>query len=69
EDKQFVWANAKIVNPTTVEVSHPEVKEPKSVRYNWANNPQGTLYNRAYLPAYPFRTDDWKGVTADSVTP
>lgn len=68
-DKQFVWANAKILNATTVEVSHPDVKEPKSVRYNWANNPQGTLYNNAYLPAYPFRTDDWKGVTADSVTP
>ena len=69
EDKQFVWANAKIVDGDTVEVSHPEVKNPQAVRYNWANNPQGTLYNNAYLPAYPFRTDDWKGTTAESVTP
>jgi len=69
EDKQFVWANARIVDGDTVEVSHPDIKEPKAVRYNWANNPQGTLYSNAYLPAYPFRTDDWKGVTAESVTP
>jgi len=33
------------------------------VRYDWANNPQGNLYNKAGLPAVPFRTDQWPGVT------
>lgn len=69
EDRQWHWANAKIVDADTVEVWHPEIKKPLAVRYNWANNPQGTLYNEAYLPAYPFRTDDWAGVTQESVTP
>jgi len=30
------------------------------VRYAWATNPDGcNLYNRAGLPASPFRTDRW----------
>lgn len=69
EDHKWVWGKARIVNGTTVEVSSPEIPEPKAVRYNWANNPQGTLYSDAYLPAYPFRTDDWKGITVENVTP
>lgn len=68
-DQQFVWANARIVAPNQVEVWSEQITEPVAVRYNWANNPQGNLYNTHYLPAYPFRTDDWKGVTVDSVTP
>ena len=68
-DRNWVWGNAKIVGKDTVEVSHPDISEPVAVRYNWADNPQGNLYNALYLPAYPFRTDDWKGITADSVTP
>ncbi|KAA5546159.1 sialate O-acetylesterase [Roseiconus nitratireducens] len=57
DDKQFVWGNAKIEGDTVV-VSAPEVKQPTAVRYSWANNPIGTLYNRAGLPASPFRTDE-----------
>jgi sialate O-acetylesterase len=38
-------------------VSSPEVPEPEAVRYNWANNPRGNLYNKEGLPASPFRTD------------
>lgn len=69
DDKTFVWANAKIAGPNTIEVWSEDVSEPVAVRYNWANNPQGNLFNTHYLPAYPFRTDEWKGVTADNVTP
>lgn len=69
EDKNWVWGNAKIVGKDTVVVSHPDVPNPVAVRYNWANNPQGTLYSDLYLPAYPFRTDNWEGVTANNVTP
>jgi sialate O-acetylesterase len=62
-DKKFVWADAKIDGDVVV-VSSPEISEPVAVRYAWAHNPAGcNLYNGAGLPASPFRTDDWKGVT------
>ncbi|MGD0091081.1 MAG: sialate O-acetylesterase, partial [Planctomycetota bacterium] len=62
EDKKFVWAEAKIDGETVV-VSSPEVQKPAAVRYAWANNPEVSLYNKADLPASPFRTDDWDGIT------
>lgn len=68
-DKKWVWGAAKITGPDTVEVSHSDVADPRAVRYNWSDNPQGKLYGAAYLPAYPFRTDDWEGVTANNVKP
>ena len=61
-DRVFYWADAKIVG-NVVEVSCPEVKMPLAVRYAWADNPLGNLYNTEKLPASPFRTDDWPGVT------
>jgi sialate O-acetylesterase len=57
-DKQFVWADARIVGET-VAVSSPDVKKPVAVRYGWAPNPKCNLYNEAGLPASPFRTDAW----------
>ena len=36
-----------------------QVKDPEAVRYAWADNPECNLYNKADLPASPFRTDDW----------
>ncbi len=61
-DRKFVWAEARIEGNTVV-VSSPQVPEPVAVRYAWADNPVCNLYNRAGLPASPFRTDDWPGVT------
>ncbi len=61
-DKKFVWADARIEGDKVV-VSSPDVPEPVAVRYDWANNPIGNLYNKEGLPASPFRTDDWPGVT------
>lgn len=61
-DHKFHWAQAEIAGDKVV-VSSPEVKFPVAVRYGWANNPDCNLYNSADLPASPFRTDDWKGVT------
>ena len=55
-DKKFVWAKAEIAGETVI-VSSPEVPEPVAVRYNWANNPIGNLFNAENLPAAPFRTD------------
>lgn len=62
-DRKFVWANAKIEGSTVV-VWSDEISEPQSVRYNWANNPDGNLVNAAGLPASPFRTDDWEVAAA-----
>ncbi len=64
-DRKFVWAKAKIEGDTVV-VASDKVAEPKAVRYGWADNPTCNLYNKAGLPASPFRTDDWPGVTANS---
>ncbi len=52
----FVKADAVIVGDTVV-VSSPEVKKPVAVRYGWANVPEVNLFNKADLPATPFRTD------------
>ena len=59
EDRKFYWADARIEGDTVV-VFSPQVSQPKAVRYGWADNPPCNLYNRAGLPASPFRTDDWK---------
>ncbi len=67
--KKWVWAEAKIIDADSVEVSHPDVMEPVAVRYNWADNPQGNLYSDSYLPTYPFRTDDWPGLTVGKLKP
>jgi len=59
-DKNFVWAKAKIVGDKII-VSSSKVTAPVAVRYAWANNPEeANLYNKAKLPASPFRTDDWE---------
>ncbi len=63
-ERKFVWADAKIEGDTVV-VSSNEVSVPVAVRYGWANNPVCNLYNKEGLPASPFRTDDWPGITVD----
>ncbi|MBC8063706.1 MAG: 9-O-acetylesterase, partial [Chlorobia bacterium] len=64
EDRKFVWAQAKIVGSQVV-VSSPLVRNPVAVRYAWSNNPDCNLINKAGLPASPFRTDSWPGLTID----
>jgi sialate O-acetylesterase len=63
EDRHFVWADARIEGDTVI-VSSPKISKPVAVRYGWADNPIANLYNKAGLPASPFRTDDWPGITA-----
>lgn len=62
EDKKWYWANARIDGDTIV-LSSPDVPKPVAVRYAWQSNPAATLYNGSGLPAVPFRTDSWPGVT------
>ncbi len=76
-DKKFVNAKAEIITATKdgkkiprhlwnkVRVSSDLVAEPVAVRYAWANNPICNLKTVIGLPATPFRTDDWPGITAD----
>lgn len=55
-DGVWKWADASI-DGSSVVLSSTEVAVPVAVRYDWANNPIGNLYNGAGLPAVPFRTD------------
>ena len=50
-----------MIDGDTVVVSSPRVAKPVAVRYAFRHNPRGVnFYNRAGLPASPFRTDNWK---------
>ncbi len=62
-DHQFHWATAQVQGNEVVATSD-QVPAPVAVRYDWAANPNGNLYNKEGLPAVPFRTDSWPGVTA-----
>ncbi|MBB6239629.1 sialate O-acetylesterase [Pedobacter sp. AK013] len=62
EDRQFHWAEAKIEGNEVVVYSE-KVPHPVAVRYDWADYPLGNLVSSEGLPALPFRTDDWKGIT------
>jgi sialate O-acetylesterase len=54
----FVWANAEIKGNKII-VWNDSVSNPVAVRYAWADNLEGAnLYNKAGLPASPFRTDE-----------
>jgi len=66
EDQKFVEAHAKIEGNAVV-LSSPNVPKPVAARYAWANDPPCNLYNRANLPAPPFRTDDWPVPTQGEV--
>ncbi|MHB9026562.1 MAG: sialate O-acetylesterase [Armatimonadota bacterium] len=55
-DGKFVWADT-VIDGDSIVVSSAEVANPTIVRYAWANNPVCNLYNKAGLPAVPFRTD------------
>jgi sialate O-acetylesterase len=63
DDKKFVWAKA-VIEDDKIVVSSPEVSAPAAVRYGWSDFPVVNLFNKAGLPATPFRTDDWPMVTA-----
>lgn len=62
KDKKFYWASARIEGNKVI-VSSDKVDVPVAVRYAWADNPVCNLVNKDGLPAVPFRTDRWKGIT------
>ncbi|RYG38300.1 9-O-acetylesterase [bacterium] len=63
-DRKWHWATAKIDGATVV-LSSPSVPAPVAARYAWSDNPSVNLTNGDGLPAEPFRTDDWPGLTVD----
>ncbi len=63
EDQVFHHARASIQGRDTVILECPEEPAPVAVRYGWADNPGCNLGNQEGLPASPFRTDRWPGVT------
>ena len=62
-DQKFYWAKATL-NGDKIIVWSDQVKKPVAVRFAWSSNPaEFNLYNNEGLPASPFRTDDWEGIT------
>jgi sialate O-acetylesterase len=62
-DHTFHWATARIEGNTVV-ASSPDVPVPVAVRYAWGDSPRCNLFNQDGLPASPFRSDDWPGITS-----
>ncbi len=67
-DRQFRPASARLEADTLV-VWSTDVPVPVAARYGWTNAPVASLFNGAGLPASPFRTDAWPGITDDRVDP
>ena len=63
KDKVFRLAHARIQNNQVI-LSHPDIGKVAAVRYGWADNPVCNLVNAEGLPASPFRSDTWPGLTA-----
>jgi sialate O-acetylesterase len=62
-DQKFYRANARIEGKQVI-LSATEVATPVAVRYAWADDAgAANLFNQSGLPALPFRTDDWPGIT------
>ena len=64
-DRKWHWADAQIDGRSIV-VSCQDVVAPVAVRYAWHVNPICNLQNAAGLPAVPFRTDDWPGISINN---
>ncbi len=62
-DQKFVPAEAEIKGKKVV-VHSSAVAQPVAVRFGWENWPVLNFWNKAGLPATPFRTDDFPMVTA-----
>jgi sialate O-acetylesterase len=58
DDRVFYNAKARIEGDNVI-VSSEKVKKPIAVRYCWADNPEGNLFNTDGFPVVPFRTDAW----------
>jgi sialate O-acetylesterase len=60
-NREFVPAQA-VIDGNTVLVSSPDISDPAAVRFGWGSTDETNLFNRAGLPAGPFRTDRWNEI-------
>ena len=51
------------IDGDSIVVQSDKVPQPVAVRFAWRDDATPNLANKAGLPASPFRTDKWKGVT------
>ena len=65
EDQVFHAAKIKEIGKDWVDVVCPEVSSPVAVRYCWTDTAVSHLGNSVNLPAFPFRSDDFKLSTED----
>jgi sialate O-acetylesterase len=65
-DRKFYWADA-VIQGTAVIVFSSQVPHPVAVRYAWGDSPICNLFNKEGLPASPFRTDEWPGITTPKI--
>lgn len=56
KDGKYEWAKAKMEGNKII-VWNDTISNPISVRYDWADNPDGNLKNKTGLPASPFTTE------------
>ncbi len=61
-DRKFYWADATIQDNAIV-LRSSSVPNPVAARYAWDMDPEVNLVNASGLPAFPFRTDTWPGLT------
>jgi sialate O-acetylesterase len=66
EDRKFVVAQSQVDGNSLIVYSN-EVAKPVAVRYGWSDVPLPGFSNEARLPASPFRTDNWPGITEKNV--
>lgn len=59
EDRVFHAAKAYYYWTKGIIITSEEVKKPVAVRYGFRNFRPGNVKNQAYLPLFPFRTDEW----------
>jgi sialate O-acetylesterase len=65
EDQQFFEAMA-VIDGGSILVSSDKVSKPVAVRFAWEQTAEPNLFNKEGLPASPFRTDDFKLISADA---
>ncbi len=57
-DRKFVHPRAEL-DGECVLLWHPDIPEPVAVRYGFDDDAQTVLFNKSWLPAAAFRSDDW----------
>jgi len=66
KDKVFYPANVKEIGDDWVTIVSPDVQSPEAVRYCWDDTAASLLGNSDGLPAFPFRTDQYRLSSEDA---